>query len=286
MTRTDKWSLFSTCAALIVSGCSGADDNENQNNTNEAETRALTLNFAGVVGDSDFKCGETYTLGTANSTTEINDFKLYIHGLKLIREGGERVSVKLDEDGKWQAKDVVLLDFEDKTGTCSNGTADLNNQAVGSVEDHDDYTGVEFTVGLPFELNHNNAASAPAPLNFTGMWWSWQGGYKFVRVDGKVDGKGLRFHLGSTGCQGEDNDIESCTSPNRATITLEGVNPTTDTIKVDLAALFADVDLTPGETSSASCMSQPDKMVCADFFSAVGLDFGNMAAGDQTFFRK
>lgn len=285
MNRTGKLSLFAACAALIVSGCSGTDNNE-ENNTNEAETRALTLDFAGVVGESAFKCDETYPLGTADSMTEINDFKLYIHDIKLIREGGERVAMKLDEDGKWQAKGVVLLDFEDKTGTCSNGTADLNSQAVGVVEDHDDYTGVEFTVGLPFELNHNDSASAPAPLNFTGMWWNWQGGYKFVRVDGKVDGKGLRFHLGSTGCTGVDNDIESCAAPNRATVTLEDVVPGTDTIKVDLEQLFAGVDLTPGEVSSAGCMSEPDNMVCEDFFSAVGLDFGSMTAGEQTFFRK
>lgn len=49
------------------------------------------------------------------------------------------------------------------------------------------YTAVTFDLGVPFALNHADVASAPSPLNVKAMWWSWQGGYKFVRVDMKTD---------------------------------------------------------------------------------------------------
>ena len=45
------------------------------------------------------------------------------------------------------------------------------------------YTGLLFTVGVPFALDHVDAATAPAPLNFTAMNWVWQAGFKFIRSE-------------------------------------------------------------------------------------------------------
>ena len=35
-----------------------------------------------------------------------------------------------------------------------------------------EYTGLQFRVGVPPELNHLDAAVAPAPLNDPGLWWA------------------------------------------------------------------------------------------------------------------
>src|SRR5690606_39726454 len=76
-------------------------------------------------------------------------------------------------------------------------------------------TGVQ-TCALPiFALNHLDASTAPSPLNFTAMFWSWQSGYKFLRVDTADDT--FRVHLGSTGCSspGPSRPPTSCSAPNR-----------------------------------------------------------------------
>ena len=36
---------------------------------------------------------------------------------------------------------------------------------------------------MPFASNHSNNALATAPLNTPGMFWTWQGGYKFTEQD-------------------------------------------------------------------------------------------------------
>lgn len=269
--------------SLIMSCGPGEDGDEG---AEETQTRALELQFEGVVGEQAFSCEETYALGMNQTMAQLTDFKLYVHNVRLMREGGEEVEVTLTPDEKWQADGVALLDFEDKAGACANGTPDVNARVVGEVADHDDYVGVKFDVGIPFDLNHADVGALPSPMNITSMFWSWQGGRKFVRIDGKVEEDALRFHLGSTACEGEAGDIKQCGNPNRPEIALEGLDPFADTIAVDAAALFEGVDLTPAEGKSAICMSAPDTPECGPMFSALGMKhgMGNMNA-EQTFFR-
>jgi len=148
-----------------------------------AETQPVRLQFQGVVGDEVFSCESTYTgLGRMDSTVAVTDFRLYVSDVSLINEAGDRIPVTLEQDGMWQYENVALLDFEDRSGNCANGTPATRTEVVGTVP-AGTYTGVEFTLGVPFDLNHNDATLAPSPLNLTSMWWNWQGGYKFVRVD-------------------------------------------------------------------------------------------------------
>ncbi len=44
-------------------------------------------------------------------------------------------------------------------------------------------TGPIFTIGVPFDFNHNDAATAPSPLNLSGLVWMWDDGYEFMRID-------------------------------------------------------------------------------------------------------
>ena len=55
-------------------------------------------------------------------------------------------------------------------------------------------------------------------------------------------------------------------------------------IVLDLDRLFEGVDLTPGELSSAICMSAPETPVCAPLFEGVGLDYEGGAAADASAF--
>lgn len=143
----------------------------------------VRIQFQGMVGDEMFSCSASYPeLGASGTAAAFTDFRFYVSEVALIDESGNVVPVALEQDGMWQHESVALLDFEDQTGACSNGTPEMRTEVVGTVPSGN-YTGVMFTLGVPFALNHDDATLAPSPLNLTAMWWNWQGGYKFARID-------------------------------------------------------------------------------------------------------
>ncbi len=149
----------------------------------QTNTKEVAINFEAWVGDREFSCGESYeNIGTAKSTVTPTDFRFYVSNVALIDEDGNAVPLELEQDGKWQHEKVALLDFEDGTSACDNGTAEMRTMVVGTVPEGN-YQSLQFTMGVPEQLNHEDAAIAPSPLNLTSMWWNWQGGYKFLRVD-------------------------------------------------------------------------------------------------------
>lgn len=149
----------------------------------QSDTTEIAIDFEAWVGDEEFACGESYEgIGVTESTITPSDFRFYVSDVALIDEDGNAVPLELEQDGKWQYQNTALLDFEDGTNTCDNGTTEMNTTVVGTVPEGD-YQSIQFTMGVPQKLNHEDAAIAPSPLNLTSMWWNWQGGYKFLRVD-------------------------------------------------------------------------------------------------------
>lgn len=149
----------------------------------QSDQEEIVIDFEGWVGDQEFSCGESYeNVGSAGSTITPTDFRLYVSELALIDKEGNTVPVELEQDNKWQYQNVALIDFEDGQGVCDNGTSETRTTVVGKAP-KGDYEELKFTLGVPKNLNHKDAAIAPSPLNLTSMWWNWQGGYKFLRVD-------------------------------------------------------------------------------------------------------
>ncbi|WP_339066633.1 MbnP family copper-binding protein [Teredinibacter turnerae] len=132
--------------------------------------------------------------------------------------------------------------------------------------DGGDYRGLRFTVGVPEALNHANPLTAAFPLNDSGMFWSWQQGYKFLRIDAAGSNK-WALHVGSTGCQSPSAirpPASPCAQSNRVTITLPDYNPSSDHIAVDIRALAALVDKHASSsrerTSSPEPMNSPERI--------------------------
>jgi uncharacterized repeat protein (TIGR04052 family) len=266
----------------------------------------ITINFAMKVGDLETSCGQRYEgLGATGSPVEINDMRFYISNVRLVNGKGEETPVTLDQDGLWQVEGVALLDFEDASAGCADsGTPERNTSIRGSVPEQTfvcpdcEPTGLLFDLGVPFALNHLDVTVAPSPLNIPAMWWNWQGGYKFVRVDLKTDAaatEGAWFiHLGSTGCQAPDKNTppaEPCARPNVASIRLDGFDVTKNVVVADLATMLAAVNLGESTPQPAGCMSGPDDPDCATLFPAgFGLDIATGACLEagcpaQQFFR-
>jgi uncharacterized repeat protein (TIGR04052 family) len=253
--------------------------------------KAVAIKFRAMVGEEPFTCGPSYeNIGITNSKITPTDFRFYVHNIRLIDEMGNEVPVQLDQDGQWQVDNLALLDFEDGTGPCSNGTTDVNDTVTGQVP-AGTYQGIRFIVGVPFDKNHQDPLTQPSPLNISQMFWVWNIGYKFVRIDLRSTGlpRGYFVHLGSTRCTPNNTVLTvptSCANPNRPEITLEAFDPESDVIVADLRALLggANVDVNQSGTS-AGCESSPSDGDCAPLFHSLGLPFAGVPSTGQTFFR-
>lgn len=254
----------------------------------------VTIRFAAMVGERPATCGMVYRgVGADETVISLNDYRFYVSNVRLINAAGEEIPVELIQDGKWQYANVALLDFEDGTGGCSEaGNADLNDKIVGTVPTGD-YTGIVFDLGLPFELNHLDTTTAPAPLNVPAMWWNWQYGYKYVRID-TLTPEGAEpawfIHLGATGCVSADGataPTEPCSNVNVNSVRLDGFNPLENFIVSDLAGLVAESNLKENTPMPPGCMSGVDDPDCAGLFVSFGLDLATgkgLEDGHQHFF--
>lgn len=238
----------------------------------------VSVNFAVASDDGPWACGDAPALGSSDSEFVISDLRFYVHDVSLVRAGGEVVSLATADDGIWTGQGVSLLDFEDGTGPCDSGNEGTNSVVNGTVPEGE-YTGLSFTLGVPFDLNHQDAGVAVAPFSYSAMFWGWQGGYKFLRLDGEtVAGNGNRIHLGSTGCEGAITNITSCANENLVTVILEPFDAATDVVVFDLEALFDGVDMEANtEGTPLGCMSTDDPE-CDSLFEAVGLGSSSQSA--------
>lgn len=245
----------------------------------EQARATVTIDLAGRVGDAPFACGATYDgIGTSATQLTTLDFRFYVHDVRLVLEGGEEVELALTDDGVWQSGGVALIDFEDGEG-CEGGNAPTNTSLVGTVPAGTGaITGVRFLVGVPEERNHIDSATAPSPLNLSSMYWGWQGGYKFLRFEGRTTGQpaGMRMHLGATGCSGDARmGTRVCASRNEGVVSLDAFDPDRDVIVADLAALFELSDLDVDGGGPPGCMSDADDPDCAPMFDALGITDGS-----------
>lgn len=245
---------------------------------------AVTVRFAGYVNGEAFSCDRTYShVGASDATIALLDLRFYVHDVALLDADGAAHPVRLDDDARWQDGEVALIDLEDKTGACENGTTDVNPLVKGvvSAPEGTDFVGLRFTLGVPFAKNHSDAATAASPLGLSGMFWSWQGGRKFLRIDSRLDGSatGFNVHLGSTGCEldAATQAVSACSAPNRAVITLAGFDAATDTVAVDFGAIVAGLDLAHDGGGAPGCVSGRDDPECDVIFAHLGVDLATGA---------
>ena len=258
--------LSSVALILLASGCEAEGGEE------EPPPAPLSIPFAVTVGGAPFQCGEPYSaLGSLGSEVRFGDLRLYIHQVELLTADGQATPLILEEDGLWQQGDVALLDFEDG---CENGTRELNNNIRGEIVPRE-YTAIRFRIGLPAALNSPETIleERGSPLNQSSMYWTWNSGYKFMRLD--AIGAPFRFHLGASGCSA---DFE-CAQENIPVITLEGWREGESEIRLDLAQLLEASNLEENSPGSApGCMGDVNDPDCPPIFQRLGLAGGGPLA--------
>jgi uncharacterized repeat protein (TIGR04052 family) len=239
----------------------------------------VTIRLQAMVGAQPFACGTAYDgIGRTGARVTASDFRFYVHDVRLVNAHGDTVRAALQARAPWQDADVALLDFEDGSATCANGTPETNGDVV-VMAPPGEYRGVAFTLGVPFGRNHGELSTQAPPLSLSRLFWSWNGGYKFMRVDmrasqGDSAATGWVIHLGSTGCTVPEGAKSPtvCAQPNRAHVALGNFDPSRDVIVADLAALLAASDVRSNQPQTAlGCMSAPTDVDCGGLFASLGL---------------
>ena len=193
-------------------------------------------------------------------TTQADDvlLRFYLSDLAMIDGEGRVVPVRLDAN-VWQDDSTALVALGSNTGN----PVVFGNAPTGR------YEAIEFLLGVPFERNHGNPLAAAPPLNVPSMFWTWQSGYKFVRLD---VGNHWSFHLGSTGCVSASAvrpPREPCREPNAARIRLASDTPWVGTIVVDLDALLSHID----PAVEDNCMAAyAESEACRGLLANLGMD--------------
>ena len=245
-------------AWLALAGCSAPD-------------QAIEIPFSVQFGAEPIACSQ------ASADTQLSDLRLFVYDFFLTSATGEEVALTLDDRSPWQGGQIALLDFEDGTGPCRNGSTAINTTVQARVAPGE-YSGLRFRIGVPEALNHADPLQAQGPLNHTSMHWHWLTGYKFLRAgiartDANEAVATFWIHLGSTRCEGSASDPQGCRNSNRPEVLLPGFIPDESMVVIDLAPLAAVSGIKAG--TSADCSSGPTETSCERPFAIFGLDFAS-----------
>ncbi|MGE0717514.1 MAG: MbnP family copper-binding protein [Alphaproteobacteria bacterium] len=267
----------------------------------------VAVRFAAVVGDAPFRCGAAYAgIGITASTVIPSDFRLYVYDVALIDDRGRAVAVTLTQDGRWQYRNVALLDFEDGTGPCAGGTHETREVVTGTVPPGR-YRGLVFTLGVPPDLNVGSPGLPWPPLADPDLAWPPPGGFRFVKIDMATSGQpigvavpylaapwvagaaarpyGFPVHIGGADCP-TSGPIPGCAFANRVAITFPDFDPDRDVVLADLRGLLggSNVDFNTPATP-AGCQSTWGDPDCAPIVARIGLSYPGTVPPPQTFFR-
>lgn len=266
------------------------------NPSQQSGTQPVEIRFAAQINGQAFECGKSYSgVGTTKSTITPSDFRLYVSQVELLTTDGKAVPVALTQDKTWQLENIALLDFENGQGPCRNGTPATNISVRGTAP-VGNYSGLRFTVGVPFARNHGDPTVSPAPLSSTAMFWNWQGGYKFIKFDmassgqpavtappaahGGGNASGFSVHLGSTVCASASRTQapSGCQNSNRMEIRLSDFNLANNVVVIDMGRVLAksNVDINTAGTSPG-CMSFPKDADCPAVMEALGLAYDGVS---------
>jgi uncharacterized repeat protein (TIGR04052 family) len=261
---TPKNIIAATSLLLSSGGCTNA---------------VVTLPFSASLGNKPLSCAETYDGVDRDAVgVVVNDARFFVHAVQVKRDG-DFVDVPL-ADNAFQNDGVALLDFETGDANCAATGSPQTHTVITTIDDVSDVTAVRFSLGVPPEKNHLDATTLTAPLNIPDMFWAWQFGFKYLKVDvttADASATPAYFHLGANGCEpvagGAPSDV-TCAHTHQPVLSFD-IDPQTQTIGFDVGRLFAEVSLT-GERPEGDvngCMSFPGDLQCPPMMSAAGVAF-------------
>lgn len=134
------------------------------------EVGKMRLKFDNVVGTSDLTLRTGAYQNAVGESFTITKFNYYVSNIRLSKEDGRDYLVPQDSS--------YFLVQEEKL---SSQTITLSNVPVGK------YTGLTFTIGVDSVRSLSDISlrtGALDPANNDGMYWEWNSGYIFMKLEG------------------------------------------------------------------------------------------------------
>jgi hypothetical protein len=201
--------------------------------TPEGDVVTTTLPIALVAGDEPLALGDV--VQTAQGVPfRVQKLRMYVSEAALLRDdGSHEPALLVDADEQPLAYGVDLVD-----------AADPEALALRLRAPRGDYAGLRLTIGVPAtcpdgeaRLNHADASVMQAPLDVdSDMYWSWDPGYVFLKIEGRVGADGVDgffYHVG-------DDDRTTHVTLDGPVDVDDGVS--TSTIAFDVPRLFVSPD--------------------------------------------
>jgi hypothetical protein len=207
--------LLLVCLSIFTFACK-EDDNQPAGNGN------LRIEFENVVGNQSLQLGDQTYTNASDEPYTISQFMYYVSNFTLTKKDGSN----------YQIPDSYFLVNQENT---DSRVITLTGIPAG------DYTGLSFVIGVDSARNMSGAQTgALDPIN--GMFWSWNTGYIFVRMEGNSPistqpSNKLQFHIG--GFKGATNCIRiAAPSLNGNTLRIRNGKTPEAHYQVNVASIF------------------------------------------------
>ncbi len=193
-----------TAIALFLLSFSCSEDNSPTSEFDPSEKGSLSVEFDNVVGNRNLQLGgqQNYT-NAAGETFSVDIFDYYISNIILTDKNNNQYIVPQDSS-------YFLIQESER----ASQEITLHNIPAGN------YTSITFTIGVDSLRNTMDVGRRTGALDpATGMYWAWNSGYIFLKLEGKsaqapddAGGK-YRYHIGGFGGMTEPtiNNIKTVT---------------------------------------------------------------------------
>jgi len=242
-------------AMLMLVSCDKDDDDDQPVDTNTTGTAQIEFEHTwGMMGDH-FHLNDWFVQPTTGDSLNFSDLRYYVTDVSLTDVNGN----------VWEEPEsYYLIDIEDHMGGIF---AEINDVPAG------DYTSMSFLLGV--DSSRVAEGAQPGVLAPSDMFWSWNSGYIFLRMEGAspnaVDNGGaFVFHVGGW----KEPNVASV----RKTIDFEGqvmevhrdVSPTVH-LNVNMAHIWHD-GTNLGEVPTIHMPGQAAKNMMTHFSHSINLD--------------
>lgn len=157
----------------------------------QSKNKEIEIRFQHVYNNTAVQFDTVVYANALQQSFTISKFKYYISNIRLVAENEQKNRIE----------NVHLIDEEEEQ----------SKRILIEVKKNTTYKGIEFTVGVDSANNCSGAQSGVLdPIN--GMFWTWNNGYIFLKLEGKspsssATGKVLEYHIGGYKSPSNNNRI-------------------------------------------------------------------------------
>lgn len=231
--------------------------------TSAATTGQITLDFDPRFGENPFDFDVNYVLDNGE-VVKFSEFKYFISNIEFVKD--EKVVYKVPQNETYFF--------------INNKKIDSRKLLISNVP-VDEYTEIRFVVGVDSLMNTKDIEDRPSSLDVggeaEGMYWSWNNGYIFLKVEGthtprEGDPVALKYHIGGFGGYNTPtiNNIKnvSISRANDAPIPVRSDKVSDVHILVDLKNMF--------EQPTSFSVKENHTVMLTEFSKTVAINYATM----------